>query len=434
MLRRLFILGLNHKTAALSLREALHTPPERLPAALASLSEVPHLQERAIVSTCNRFEIYGASTEVEKARQGIEEFLSRRSSLPRGDLRAGLYLHRAEACIGHGFRVASGLDSMVVGEPQVLAQVKEAFGVALEVGSTGPLLNALFGRAIHVGKGVRTETGIATAATSVPGAAVELAKKIFEGLRGSSVLLLGAGEMAKLAARRLTDEGVRSILVWSRHVSRAQKIARRLGGESIALDGLRQALARVDIVISSTAAPHYLVQLADVSGIMRVRRHRSLFLIDIALPRDIDPAVANLDNVYLYDIDDLQTIVAENLAYRRREVERAENIMALEVRKFVDGLRGLDAVPTIALLRERVEAIREAEVRRALGKLAGLSERDRQVVEVMSRQIVNKLLHQPTVELKRLAGRKGGQRYTQILRHLFDLGNEGQEETAASRA
>lgn len=195
LLRRFFILGLNHKTAALTLREALHTPPERLPAALASLSEVPHLQERAIVSTCNRFEIYGASTEVEKTREGIEEFLSRCSSLPRGDLRGGLYLHRAEACIGHGFRVAAGLDSMVVGEPQVLAQVqvKEAFRVALEVGSTGPLLNALFARAIHVGKRVRTETGIATAATSVPGAAVELAKKIFEGLRGSSVLLLGGG-------------------------------------------------------------------------------------------------------------------------------------------------------------------------------------------------------------------------------------------------
>lgn len=434
MLRRLFILGLSYKTAALGVREALHTPPADLSAAIASLAAVPHLEERAIVSTCNRFEVYGASAEVEKAQQAIEALLCRRSGLPPGDLRASLYLHVGEACVGHGFRVASSLDSMVVGEPQILGQVKEAFRVALEVGATGPLLNALFARAMRVAKRVRTETDIATAATSVPGAAVELAKKIFEGLCGSSILLLGAGEMAELAAQRLAAEGARSVLVSNRHLGRAEEIARRLGGRPICFAGLQQALADVDIVISSTRAPHYVVRLADVARVMRVRRNRSLFLIDIAVPRDIDPAVAGLDNVYLYDIDDIQTVVAENLAYRQQEVRRAETILAIAVRKFVDELRILDVVPTIARLRDRGEAIRKAEVGVALAKLAGLSPRDRQVVEAMSRQIVNKVLHQPTVELKRLSGRERGPRYAQILCRLFNLGYDGQEGAALSRS
>ncbi|MFQ5656143.1 MAG: glutamyl-tRNA reductase [Candidatus Methylomirabilales bacterium] len=433
MLQRLFTIGMSHKTASLGLRELLHVPSADLPAALASFAKLPHVEECAIVSTCNRFEVYGASGEVEKAERGIEALLCRRSGLPLGELRAGLYLDVAEACVGHAFRVASSLDSMVVGEPQVLGQVKEAFRVALEVGATGPLLNALFARAVHVAKRVRTDTGIATAATSVPGAAVELARKTFGGLCGSSILLLGAGKMAELTAQRLADEGVHSILVSNRHLGRAEEIARRMGGRAISFARLRQALAGIDIVISSTAAPHYVVRLDDVAGIMRVRPHRSLFLIDIAVPRDIDPAVATLDNVYLYDIDGLQTIVGENVASREREVGSAENIVAVEARRFVEELRGLDAVPTIARLRERVHAIRESEVRTALAKLASLSPRDRQVVEAMSRQIVNKVLHQPTVELKRLSGREQEPSYAQILCRLFDLDDDEQEGSARSR-
>lgn len=425
LLQRLFVLGMSHKTAPVGLRELLHVPPADLPVAVASFVKLPHVEECAIVSTCNRFEVYGASGEVEKARQGIEAFLCRRSGLSLGDLRGGLYLHVAEACVDHAFRVASGLDSMVVGEPQVLGQVKEAFRVALEVGASGPLFNALFNRAVRVAKRVRTETDIATAATSVPGVAVELARKTLRGLCGSSILLLGAGKMAELTAQRLASEGVGSILVSSRHHGRADEFAKKLGGKATTFEEFRQAMAEVDIVISSTAAPHYVVRLADVAAIMRMRRSRSLFLIDIAVPRDIDPAVAALDNVYLYDIDGLQTIVAENLASRVREVGSAEKIVAVEAGKFAQELRGFHAIPTIARLREHVHALRESEVRTALAKLAGLSPRDRGVVEAMSRQIVNKVLHQPTVELKRLSGREEKPSYAQILCHLFDLDDEG---------
>ncbi|MFQ5793087.1 MAG: glutamyl-tRNA reductase, partial [Acidobacteriota bacterium] len=345
LLQRLFILGLSHKTAPLGLRELLHVPPAGLPAALISLAEVPHLQEHAIVSTCNRFEVYGTSADLERARGAIEAFLCRRSGLLLNDLRGSLYFRVAEGCVDHTFRVASSLDSMVLGESQVLGQVKDAFQSAMELRATGPVLNALFARAIHVAKRVRTDTSIATTATSVAGAAVELAKKIFGDLGSSTTLLLGAGEMAELAARRLADEGVRSMQVSTRHLCRAEEVACRLGATPIAFAGLQQALAEVDIVISSTAAPHYVIRPADVAGIMRMRRNRPLFMIDIAVPRDIDPAVAELDNVYVYDIDDLQAVVAQNLAYRRREVEQAENILVVEVQRFVDGLRSHCVVP-----------------------------------------------------------------------------------------
>lgn len=432
MLQRLFIIGLNHKTAPLGLRELLHVTPADLPGALASVADVPQLQERAIVSTCNRFEVYGACAELEMARKAIEAFLCRRSGLLSGDLRKRLYFRVAEACVDHAFRVASGFDSMVVGEPQVLGQVKNAFQAAMEARVTGPLLNRLFARAMHVAKRVRTETSIATTATSVPGAAVELAKKIFGDLGNATTLLLGAGEMAELAARRLADEGVRSMRVSTRHLCRAEEVARRLGAKPVDFAVLQQALAEADIVISSTAAPHCVVRLADVVGAMRVRHNRPLFLIDIAVPRDIDPAVTELNNVYLYDIDDLQAVVEQNLNYRRREMEQAENILAVEVRRFVDGLRSFDVVPTIIRLREHMEVMRKAEVRAALAKITGLAPRERRVIEAMSRQIVNKVLHHPTVELKRMSDQERGLLYTEILRSLFNLGNDGGGEVASS--
>jgi glutamyl-tRNA reductase len=310
---------------------------------------------------------------------------------------------------------------MVIGEPQILGQVKAAYTVALSQHTTGLVLNNLLEQAFHVAKRVRTETGIATAPVSISSAAVELARKIFGDLAGRTVLILGAGEMAELALRHLMDDGVRSILVANRSHERAVALAEQFHGKAVTFDAFHREMVEADIVISSTSAPHVILRKEDMQAIILERRHRPIFLIDIANPRDIDPGCNEVDNVYLYNIDDLQSVVSTNLKEREREAERAEVIVEREVGLFQGWLRGLDVVPTIVSLRNRVEEIRTAELHKAMSRMGDLTPEQREAITALTTSMINKILHQPMSELKRRAVHQDGHVYSAVLRRLFGL-------------
>jgi glutamyl-tRNA reductase len=378
--------------------------------------------ERMLVATCNRVEVYGVTEgEIEKATEAIADCLAAYRNVAKTEFLDALYTYTAAEAVRHVFRVTSSLDSMVVGEPQILGQVKSAYSVARSREATGILLNNLLEQAFHVAKRVRSETGVAASAVSVSSAAVELARKIFGDLAGRSVLILGAGEMAELALRHLIDDGVRSILVANRSYDRAVALARQFDGRAVTFEGFRQEMAGADIVISATSAPHVILRKEDMHSIIQQRRHRPIFLIDIADPRDIDPACNDLDNVYLYNIDDLQSVVEANLKERKREAERAEVIIDREVGVYLNWLHSLDVVPTIVSLRQRVEEIRGAELQKALVRMGGLTVEQREAITAMSHAMVNKILHQPMTELKRRAALQDGHLYTSVLRRLFGL-------------
>ena len=302
--------GLNHTTAPVEIRERLHISDRQLPDVLERLGQEPAVLERMVLSTCNRVEVYAVTQDPAQAEAAIPELLAEGTQTPLALFADRLYRHHQEAAVRHAFRVAASLDSMVLGESEILGQVKTAYQVALDQEATGPILNALMTRSLGVAKKVRTETGIGELPVSVPSAAVELAKKIFGELSGRRVLILGAGEMAELAARHLRGEGVQAVLVAHRQFDRAVELAARLEGRAVRFDQIREELREADIVVSSTAAPHYLLHRADMEELIRLRRNRPLFLIDIAVPRDVDPAVNEIDNIYLYDIDDLEGAVS----------------------------------------------------------------------------------------------------------------------------
>lgn len=415
------VIGLSHKTAPLALRERLHVPEKDLPKPLDLLGQAPEVLERMLVSTCNRVEVYAVVDGLGQARQAIPGSLARYHGVPVEEFDDRLYTHVGREAVRHVFRVASSLDSMVVGEPQILGQVKDAYLAALGQGATGPILNALLEKAFHVAKRVRTETAIATSPVSVSSAAVALARQIFGDLGGRTALIIGAGEMAELALQHLVDDGVRSILVANRSHDRAVELAGRFQGRAITFDGIGAELAQADIVIGSTGAPHLVLRKEQVQAALAARKHRPLFLIDIALPRDIDPGCNDLDNVYLYDIDDLQAVVEKNKEGRQREAGRAEAIIEREVATFEAWLRSLEVVPTIVSLREKVEAIRAAEVARALGKLGTLTPEQREAVNALTVSLVNKILHQPMATLKREAAHRDGPAAVSALRRLFGL-------------
>lgn len=418
--------GLSHKTAPIELRERLNVPESELSKPLELMGEVPELVERMLLATCNRVEVYAvAEGEVEKAAEAITDCLAAYHSLEKAAFADKLYTYTAADAVRHIFRVASSLDSMVVGEPQVLGQVKAAYAVAQAREATGIILNNLLEQAFHVAKRVRSETGIAASAVSVSSAAVELARKIFGDLAGRSVLILGAGGMAELALRHLVDDGVRSVLVANRSYDRAVTLARQFGGRAVTYEAFRQEMVGADIVISATSAPHVILKKEDLQAIIQQRRHRPIFLIDIADPRDIDPACNEVDNVYLYNIDDLQSVVEANLKERKREAERAEAIIEREVGVYMNWLRSLDVVPTIVSLRQRVEEIRGAELSKALGRMGDLTPEQRAAITAMSHAMVNKILHQPMTELKRRAAHQDGHVYTSVVRRLFGLEDKG---------
>ncbi|MEK7366385.1 MAG: glutamyl-tRNA reductase [candidate division NC10 bacterium] len=417
----ILVVGLSHKTAPIELRERLHIPERDLAGPLQILGQEPPILERVILSTCNRVEVYAVAEEVEPARQAIEALLGSRAHLPAAALAAHLYRHRAGDAVRHAFRVAASLDSLVVGEPQILGQVKEAYQAAVAAGAVGPVLAALMERALRVGKRIRTETALGASPVSVASVAIELARQIFGTLAGRTVLLLGAGEMSEAAAQHLKEDGVSAILVSNRRYERALELAGRLGGRAVRFDQFKEEVLSADIVIASTAAPHPILTRADVEQIIRARRQRPLFLIDIAVPRDIAADVNAIDNVYLYDIDDLEAVAAANRKVREKETTFAEAIVEREVEAFTQWLRSLDVVPTIQTLREKVEAIRDQELGKALHRLADLKPEQQAVVRQLAQGIVNKILHHPMIELKRQSARRDGHVTISALRRLFGL-------------
>ena len=418
----LFVLGLNHDTASIDLRERLFFPERELPKALDVLGEVPELAERMILTTCNRVEVYGvAEGPLSQTVESVVACLGRHRSLDPAQFDGAFYTHAAAAAARHVFRVASSLESMVLGEPQILGQVKSAYSIARAEQSTGIVLNNLLEQAFHVAKRVRTETAIASEPVSIASVAVDLARKIFGDLAGRTVLILGAGEMAELALRHLMDDGVQSILVANRTYERAVALAEQFRGRAVTYDSFQQEMLNADIVISATSAPHLILKKEDVQKIIQERRHRPIFLIDIADPRDIDAACNEVDNVYLYNIDDLQSVATANQKERQREAERAVPIVEREVELFLAWLRGLDVVPTIVSLRNRMEEIREAELRKAMSRLGDLTPAQRETITSLTTAMVNKILHQPMSELRRRAVHQDGHLYSTVLRRLFGL-------------
>jgi glutamyl-tRNA reductase len=421
--------GLSHKTAPVEIRERLAFPD--LPAALQTLCPdndcgPGYALEGAILSTCNRLEIYAVVECADQGRGDLRDFLAKVSDAPRSLFDPHLQVRQGEAAITHICEVTCGLDSMVLGESQIQGQVAEAHQLALTHGTAGPVINALFRAALQAGKRARTETAINEHAASISHVAVELALQIFDELAGKTAVLVGAGEMAELAAKNLVDNGVGELLVVNRSAGRASGLATKFGGEALGWDRLTQALWRSDIVISSTSAPHAILRRDTVATAMRMRRNRPLFVIDIAVPRDVEPTVGELTNVFLYDIDDLQQVLAANLEQRRREVPRVRAIVRGEVSAFTDWFRARDVVPTIVDLRQHVDGLREAELAWAMQKLEYLSEQERRVILTFSQRLVNKILHQPTVRLKQHASGHEAYRYTEAVRDLFGIsGSKG---------
>lgn len=419
----ILIVGLSHKTAPLDVREKVSFAENALPEAVKELVACPSVSEGLIVSTCNRVEVYTAvpKRNLEAAREEIAAFLSERHEVPREKLDPHLYILSGEECVQHIFRVASSLDSMVVGEPQILGQVKEAFGCAANAQATGNILNRLLHKAFSVAKRVRSETRIATSAVSISFAAVELAKKIFGELDGKTVMLVGAGEMAELAARHLLGNGVEHILVANRTFENAVTLAEEFGGTAVPFDELQQQMELADIVISSTGAPNIIIDKAMVKSLIKSRRNRPMFFIDIAVPRDIDPAVNQVENAYAYDIDDLEGVVEANIKTRSKEAAKAEDIVNGEVQQFTEWMRSRESFPTIVALREWAEGVRRGELEKTLKRIDGLSEADMKKVEAMTEAILNKILHRPVTRMKQAAHKGDEGKIATIVRELFDL-------------
>lgn len=417
------VVGVSHKTAPVEVRECLAFPEKTLPEHLTSLAASPEVNECLILSTCNRVELYCTVKDLEKGTEMVKEFMHRRYPEADGHLKVEphLYCYTGVEAIRHTFRVASSLDSMMVGEPQILGQLKEAYDAGLQHKTTGLILNRLMKKAIMVAKRVRTETKISQNAVSISYAAVELARKIFGSLEQKSVMLLGAGEMAELAARHLVNNGVHHVIVATRTYENAVKLAEEFKGEAVHWDDFPRAMANADILISSTGAPYYVVKYDDMNHVIKERRYKPIFCIDISVPRNIDPEINNIDNVYLYDIDDLQSVVETNIKERHKEAEEAEGIIALEVETFLHWAAGLDVVPTIVALREKLEGVRKSEFDKALPKLGDMTEKQIRAVETLTNVIINKVLHDPMATLKSEANTENSAMYAEAVRKMFNL-------------
>jgi glutamyl-tRNA reductase len=414
------IVGMSHKTAPVELREKLSMPEEHLPALLTTLQsqDVP---ECLILSTCNRVEVLAYSSRPDRGIQGIKDFLSTQHQTPLSTLEPHIYTRQDEEAVRHMFEVASSLDSMVVGEPQILGQLKNAYAIAFEHRATSLVLNRLMHKAFSVAKRVKTETRIAQSAVSISYAAVELAKKIFEDLTDKTVMLVGAGEMSELAARHLMNHGAKKILVTNRTYSRAVELAQEFNGSAIRFENFADSLIRTDIIITSTGSPHYILHHQQVKEILHQRRNKPIFMIDIAVPRDLDPEIDNIDNVYLYDIDDLQSVVDTNIEGREKEADRAREIVAEEVQSFVRWIVSLDVTPMIVLLKERLEQIREEELKKTLPRLNGISETEKKQIEIMAEAMINKILHGPLQALKSYSNKQEKETLIQLIKEMFRL-------------
>ncbi len=412
--QHLVLLGINHNTAPVELRERLAIPAGRLADATRTLLHQPGIREGLILSTCNRVELVTLQEDTpatENNKADLLRFLNEYFAVPAQTIQPHLYEFREREAVRHLFRVASSLDSMVVGEPQILGQVKESYTIAREVGAVSSQLDTLLQRAFTVAKKVRNETQIGSSSVSIASVAVDLARKIFGSLQGKTVLLVGAGKMSELAARHLIQQGAASILVANRTQSRAEKIAADFSGpavhtEAIPFDELYAQADRADIVITSTGAPQKLFGRSHGQHFLHRRRNRPMFFIDIAVPRDVDPGMNDVEGCFVYDIDDLQQVASVNLADRSREAAAAENIVTREVEKYQQRLQSRDAVPAILALQQNAETIREAELKRLQSKLASLTPEQQAAVEALTRSLTAKLLHPQLVALRRSPERR----------------------------
>ncbi len=429
----ILVSGLSHKTAPVEVREALTFPEHTLGEALTSLTSYPHTNEAIILSTCNRTEVYTVASDIEGGQGDIAKFLNSCHEANDCDITDYLYQHDSLGAINHLFRVVSSLDSMIVGEAQILGQTKEAYSHAFEVQTTNLIFNRLFRQAFAVGKRVRTETDIGENAVSISYAAVQLAKKVFSDLSGKSVMLVGAGKMSELTAKHLQGNGVENVLITNRNYDKAVEMAKTFNGKAVKFDDFTDEMAAADIVISSTGAPHTVIRKDAMKKVMAKRRGRPIFLIDIAVPRDIEADVNNVENVYLYDIDDLQSVVDSNIEERTREAKEAETIIKQELQEFLSWVSSLEVIPTIADLRRVAEQIRRAELERVGTKLGELSAEELNAVNTVTSGIINKLLHEPMIRLKQSAGHKEGYLYVDSLRHLFAL-DEDEESPPKQKA
>lgn len=415
------IVGINHKTAPVELREKLSFSESQLVNSLAFCKEKEEICECVILTTCNRTEIYAAGGCSETLAANLMEMLTAIKDIDTEAVRPNLYIHKQEKAVTHLFTVTAGLDSMILGETQILGQVKEAYAKATEAGTVGSVFHALFRQAVTAAKRVQTETAINQNAASVSYAAVELAKKIFGNLKDRTVMVLGAGKMSELTLRHVYDQGVKKVIVVNRTKERADKLAACFGGVSEYYEKRRDCLIQADIVISSTGAPHFVLDKEEMAAVMRVRRGKPIFLIDIAVPRDIDPKVNELENVYLYDIDDLQAVVASNLKDREQEAIKARHIIKQEISEFQIWFKTQEVTPLIAALRRKAETIRQTELEVSLRKLSNLNDKEKKHVENLTRAIVNRILREPVLRIKEFALEDKSDIYVASLCQLFDL-------------
>ena len=414
---KLALVGISHHRASIEVRERVAVD---LDGAAALARDLAVDCESVVLSTCNRTEVYLASADGGGLDRRATEALLELGAPHGAELASLLYRLGDESAALHLFRVAAGLDSLVPGEGEILGQVRQAY----EAGTTGPLLDRLFRTALYAGRRARAETAIAESPSSVPAAAAALAQQVFEDLGGKRVLIVGAGSMGELTARNLSSRGAEIAAVVNRSEDRGAELARSLGTRAVPFEGLGSILHEADVVVSSTSAPGFVLLADDVGHAVRDRRGRPLLFVDLAVPRDVDPALRNLDGCFVYDIDDLEAVVEASLAGRRAEALRAERVVAGEAERFREWQSSLAVVPAIASLRALAEEIRSHELERARGRLGRLGESDRRLVESVTAQIVNKLLHEPTVRMKEAAVTADGVVYAEVVRHLFGLGEE----------
>lgn len=415
------VVGLSHKTAPVEVREKLAFPEKEQVSALKALLSLEGITEGIILSTCNRVEIYAVGGESENFSDQLVKFMAEYHDYPLENLQEHIYRYEGADAVRHIMQVSASLDSMVLGEPQILGQVKEAYDRALDAGCTRRILNELMKKTFSTAKVVRTNTGISRSAVSISFAAVELARKIFNELSGKTVMVIGAGEMSELAVKHLISQGSTDVLVANRTFENAVALAKTFNGSAIKFDDLSDYLVMSDIVISSTGAPSFILTMDMLKQVIHNRKNKPMFLIDIAVPRDIDPRINDLDNVYLYDIDDLEAVVESNIKERQKEAEKAEEIIAKEIRAFGGWIESLQVVPTIVGLRVKLEEIREAEFNKAQARLKHLSEKDLDVVKALSSGIVNKILHKPITVLKKESKGGNATAYIEAVRRLFGV-------------
>ena len=424
------LIGVNHKTAPVEVRERLALPESRLPEACKKLIEHPGIEEGMILSTCNRVELLA---KTKNGSADLRGFIRNYFQVDPADFDQHFYEYRSNDAVRHIFRVTSSLDSMVVGEPQILGQVKEAYALARAVGAVQSQLDSLLTRAFAVAKRVRSETAVGSSSVSIASVAVELAKKIFGSLQGKHVLLVGAGKMSELAARHLLAHGAGTIFVSNRTYDRAVSLAAKFNGEVVPFDKLYDNCDRADIVITSTGAPHAIFRREHAERFLVRRRNRPMFFIDIAVPRDVDAGVNKVDGIFVYDIDDLQQAVAAHVADRKKEAEHAEAIIAIEVDRFESRVQTLDVVPTIVSLQDHLETIRQAEIDRVRGRLGTLDPEQELAIDALTKGIINKIMHTPITTLKVAARDPEATTVIDLVRRLFNLQDrKGQTKSTAA--